>query len=101
MELRGVYLKGTCAPEGKDFNIADLLTLNLKQFSEINFVKIYDQNGQTRNPDGQSDSEPLCLSEFFTPSLTATRTSTPTRTPTRTPTPTSRGARLPHRSIPE
>lgn len=83
-----VYLKGACAPEGKDFNIADLINLNLKQFPEIRFVKIYDQNGQTQTPDGSSDSEPFCLSQFFTPSPTPTRTLTPTRTstPTRTPT---------------
>ena len=83
-----VFLEGTCTPDGRDFNIADLIILNLKQFPEIRFVKIYDQNGQTQNPDGQSDSEPFCLSESFTPSPTLTQTSTPTRTPTRTPTPT-------------
>ncbi len=84
-----VYLTGACISEGKDFNIADLIDLNLKQFPEIQFVKIYDQNGQTQNPNGASDSEPLCLSEVFTPLPTATRTLTPTRTPTRTPIPTS------------
>jgi hypothetical protein len=83
-----VFLTGQCAPDGRDFNIADLLTLNLKQFNEIQFVKIYDQNGQTQNPNGQSDSEPFCLSESFTPLPTLTQTLTPTRTPTRTPTPT-------------
>jgi hypothetical protein len=86
-----VYLTGSCAPEGRDFNIADLITLNLKQFPEIRFVKIYDQSGQTQNPAGSSDSEPFCLSASFTPptpSSTPTRTLTPTRTPTRTPTPT-------------
>jgi hypothetical protein len=84
-----VYLTGACVSEGKDFNIADLINFNLKQFPEILFVKIYDQNGQTQNPNGTSDSEPLCLSEVFTPPPTATRTSTPTQTPTRTPIPTS------------
>ena len=69
-----VYLTGACISEGKDFNIADLIDLNLKQFPEIQFVKIYDQNGQTQNPNGASDSEPLCLSEVFTPLPTATRT---------------------------
>ena len=83
-----VFLEGTCTPDGREFNIADLIILNLKQFPEIRFVKIYDQNGQTQTPDGQSDSEPFCLSESFTPSPTLTQTPTPTRTPTRTPTPT-------------
>jgi hypothetical protein len=29
-----VYLTGACTSEGKDFNIADLIRLNLKQFPE-------------------------------------------------------------------
>ena len=44
-----VHLKGACAPSGKDFTIADLITLNLKQFSNIQAVKIYDQFDQTQN----------------------------------------------------
>ena len=56
-----VYLTGTCTPDGRDFNIADLIILNLKQFPEIQFVKIYDENGATQNPDGLSDSIPVCL----------------------------------------
>jgi hypothetical protein len=56
-----VYLTGTCTPDGRAFNIADLITLNLKQFPEIQFVKIYDENGETQNPDGLSDSIPACL----------------------------------------
>ena len=56
-----VYLTGTCTPDERDFNIADLITLNLKQFPEIQFVKIYDENGTTQNPEGMSDSVPACL----------------------------------------
>jgi hypothetical protein len=57
-----VFLTGTCTPDGRDFNIADLLTLNLKQFPEIiQFVKIYDENGATQDPNGLSDSIPACL----------------------------------------
>lgn len=101
LEIQGgvahVFLTGTCASEGRDFNIADLLNLTLKQFTEIQFVKIYDQNGDTQNPTGQSDSEPICLSQFFTPTITPTRTPTPTRTstPTRTPTQTRRPSATP------
>ncbi len=58
-----VYLTGTCAPENRQFNIADLLMLNLKQFSQIQFVKIYDQNGITQDPGGSSDSIPACLNK--------------------------------------
>ena len=56
-----VYLVGACAPDERAFNIADLITLNLKQFPEIQFVKIYDENGNTQTPDGLSDSIPACL----------------------------------------
>jgi len=87
--VASVYLTGVCTSEGKDFNIADLLTLTLKQFPEVTAVKIYDENGLTQNPTGAGDSEPKCLSEYKTPTPTPTRTATPTRTPTRTPTPTS------------
>lgn len=88
-----VYLKGACAPNGKEFTIADLITLNLKQFSSVQAVKIYDQFGQTQNPDGAGDSEPFCLNPSFVPSPTptvsptVTRTPPPSRTPTKTPTP--------------
>jgi hypothetical protein len=56
-----VYLTGTCAPERRDFNIANLIMDTLKQFPEIQFVKIYDENGTTQNPNGLSDSIPACL----------------------------------------
>ena len=55
-----VFLTGTCTPD-HEFNIADLITLNLKQFPEIQFVKIYDENGTTQDPDGLNDSRPACL----------------------------------------
>ena len=84
-----VYLKGACLSNGRDYNIADIINLNLKQFPEIRFVKIYDQTGQTQNPTGASDSEPLCLSPSYTPPPTVTPTPTITRTPTRTPVPTN------------
>jgi hypothetical protein len=56
-----VYLLGECQPEGYPYTIADLLNLNLKQLPEINFVKVYDAAGNTRQPDGASDSIPACL----------------------------------------
>jgi murein DD-endopeptidase MepM/ murein hydrolase activator NlpD len=95
--IANVYLKGVCTSEGKDFNIADLISLNLKQFPAIKFVKVYDENGQTQSPTGTSDSEPICLSEYKTPTPTPTRTATPTRTstPTRTPTQTRRPSPTP------
>jgi Fe-S cluster biogenesis protein NfuA len=85
-----LFLSGACSPSGKDFTIADLINLNLKQFSNIQSVKIYDQFGQTQNPDGPGDSEPICLDPSFTVTATPSRTPTASRTPTntRTPTPT-------------
>ncbi|OGO73811.1 MAG: hypothetical protein A3K41_08150 [Chloroflexi bacterium RIFOXYD12_FULL_57_15] len=56
-----VYLTGVCAPDRTDFTIANLLTLNLKQFPIVQFVKIFDENGATEFPDGAVDSIPLCL----------------------------------------
>jgi murein DD-endopeptidase MepM/ murein hydrolase activator NlpD len=56
-----VFLTGTCTSEGRDFSIANLLMSTLKQFPEIQFVKVYDENGNTQDPDGLSDSIPACL----------------------------------------
>jgi spore germination protein GerM len=56
-----VYLTGTCASQGSTYTIANLIFANLKQFPEIQWVKIYDQNNETERPDGQADSIPLCL----------------------------------------
>ena len=56
-----IFLTGMCTPEGRDFTIANLITLNLKQFPEIRFVKIYDENGGTQDPNGLNDSIPACL----------------------------------------
>jgi hypothetical protein len=59
--VASVYLKGTCDRAGATYTIANLLTYNLKQFSEIKFVKIYDENRVTQSPTGLSDSIPVCL----------------------------------------
>ena len=56
-----VYLTGTCDRAGATYTIANLLTRNLKQFSQIQFVKIYDENGSTQSPTWMSDSIPACL----------------------------------------
>jgi hypothetical protein len=57
-----VYLTGKCDSLGSTFTLAQPLMANLKQFSSmIRYVKIYDENGATENPDGQSDSIPACL----------------------------------------
>jgi hypothetical protein len=56
-----VYLTGDCASNGATYTIANLLDANLKQFPEIKWVKVYDQNGETETPTGQSGSIPFCL----------------------------------------
>ena len=56
-----VYLTGTCASQGATYTIANLINANLKQFPEILWIKIYDQNNETETPDGQSGSIPFCL----------------------------------------
>ncbi len=56
-----VYLTGECNSKGATYTIANLIGANLKQFPEIQWVKIYDQNGETETPDGKSGSIPFCL----------------------------------------
>jgi hypothetical protein len=56
-----VYLTGTCNSKGATYTIANLIDANLKQFPEIQSVKIYDENGETETPAGQSGSIPFCL----------------------------------------
>jgi hypothetical protein len=83
-----VYLTGNCQSNGTLYNITRPLILSLKQFPEIQFVKIYDQFGLTREPAARVDSIPACLDPSFTPSVTPLPTSTLavrlTPTPTRT-----------------
>lgn len=56
-----VYLTGACSSKGSTYTIANLIFANLKQFPEITWIKIYDQNGETENPDGLVSSIPVCL----------------------------------------
>lgn len=56
-----VYLTGECNSKGATYTIANLIVVNLRQFPEIQWVKIYDENGETETPDGQSSSIPFCL----------------------------------------
>jgi murein DD-endopeptidase MepM/ murein hydrolase activator NlpD len=56
-----IYLEGTCDRAGATYTIANLLTYNFKQFPEVRFVKIYDENGSTQSPTGFVDSIPACL----------------------------------------
>jgi hypothetical protein len=82
-----VYLTGNCQSNGTLYTIANPLMANLKQFPELQFVKIYDQLGHTRAPAARVDSIPACLDPTFTPSPTPLPTSTLVSTLRRTPTP--------------
>jgi hypothetical protein len=56
-----VYLAGKCNSGGATYTISNLIFANLAQFPEIKWIKIYDENGQTESPEGQSSSIPFCL----------------------------------------
>ena len=56
-----IYLTGKCNSGGSTYTIGNLIFANLAQFPEIKWIKIYDESGQTENPDGQVSSIPLCL----------------------------------------
>jgi hypothetical protein len=56
-----VYLTGVCASKGATYTIANLIFANLQQFPAIEYVKIYDENGETETPEGRSSSIPSCL----------------------------------------
>jgi hypothetical protein len=85
-----VYLTGNCQSNGTLYNITRPLIASLKELPEVQFVKIYDQFGYTREPAARVDSVPACLDPSFTPSVTPLPTSTLfiRSTPTRTPRPT-------------
>lgn len=56
-----IVLVGACSSGGSTYTIADLILKNLKQLEHIDYVKIYDENEETQDPEGKSDSIPECL----------------------------------------
>jgi hypothetical protein len=56
-----LYLTGKCDSGGSTYTIGNLIFANLVQFPEIRWIKIYDENGGTETPEGQSSSIPFCL----------------------------------------
>jgi hypothetical protein len=56
-----VYLTGTCASNGATYTIAQPVITSLLQFDEVAYVKIYDENGETELPEGETNSIPFCL----------------------------------------
>ena len=56
-----LYLTGPCNSQGSTFTIAQPLMQSLRQFAEVEFVKIYDESGNTEAPEGRTNSIPACL----------------------------------------
>ncbi len=56
-----VRLTGGANSHGSTLTIAAEIFPLLKQFPTVKWVKIYDPNGETQNPSGQSDSIPVGL----------------------------------------
>lgn len=56
-----VTLEGACSSGGSTMTIASEIFPILKQFSSVTWVKIFDPQGTTENPAGDSDSIPVCL----------------------------------------
>ena len=56
-----VRLTGGCSSHGSTFTVAGEIFPTLKQFGSVRWVKIYDPQGRTERPAGQSDSVPECL----------------------------------------
>lgn len=56
-----VRLTGGCGSGGSTLTVADEIRRTLKQFSTVDWVKIYDPAGRTQTPKGRSDSIPECL----------------------------------------
>ena len=56
-----VYLEGQCTSLGATYTVAQPILANLLQFPEIRYVKIYDSDGVTEVPEGESNSIPFCL----------------------------------------
>lgn len=57
-----VYLQGTCDNNGASYTIYNLLWVNLRQFPDVKFLRVYDPQGntlETKNPN--SSSSPSCL----------------------------------------
>lgn len=54
-------LTGGCDRAGKAITVADEIIATLKPLPEVEWVKVYDRDGQTQRPSGPSDSIPDCL----------------------------------------
>ncbi|MBI4300155.1 MAG: GerMN domain-containing protein [Chloroflexi bacterium] len=56
-----VRLAGNCETNGSVFTIAQEIIPTVKQFPGVQYVKILNAAGETEDPDGASNSIPVCL----------------------------------------
>ena len=56
-----IHMTGKCANNGAAYSVANLIHKNLEQFQQITAIKIYDENGETLDPDSDMSSLPYCL----------------------------------------
>jgi hypothetical protein len=56
-----VRLTGGCSSDGSTETIAGEIMPTLRQFGNVDWVKIFDPTGHTENPTGHTDSIPECL----------------------------------------
>ena len=56
-----VQLTGGCSSGGSTFTIANEIIPTLRRLPTVDFVKIYDPQGGTANPTGNTNSIPTCL----------------------------------------
>lgn len=59
--VANVYLAGSCDSGGSATTVASEIVPTLRQFPTVQWVKIYDPSGATQDPDGDTDSIPVCL----------------------------------------
>lgn len=57
--VANVYLQGKCDSKGASYTIYNLLSVNLKQFKDVKTIRVYDPQGDTLSPTG--NSSPGCL----------------------------------------
>ena len=60
-QVARIQLTGGCSAGGSTASIAGEIFPALKQFSTVDWVKIFDPMGGTERPTGQCDSIPFCL----------------------------------------
>ena len=59
--VAGVRLTGGCNSDGSTVTIAGEVMPTLRQFTSVDWVKIFDPAGNTGDPTGHTDSMPACL----------------------------------------